>query len=106
MLYYIFQISIAIQLWRGMAMDCVRQAFERIPKLSKCVAGLFWGMFLVVPAGRCSEFYEDVIMLLLAPVIAYVMTVVLRAIYTTVRNLIRLAQSEQADWTNIFCWWK
>lgn len=106
LLYYILQISIAIQLWRVMTMDCVIQMFERIPKLTKCVAGLFWGMFLVVPAGRCSEFYEDVIMLLLAPVVAYVMTVLLRAIYTVIRNLVRCSRPDKSDWKSILCWWR
>ena len=107
LIYLILRISIAIQLWRTMTTDSVIQAFDKIPKLAKFVAGLFWGMFLVIPAGRCSEFYEDVIMLLLAPVFAYVMTVLLRAIYTAIiRNLSRFARSEQADWKNILCWWR
>lgn len=106
LILYVLQVFIGIQLWRLMSLDCVIQAFEKIPKLTNCVAGLFWGMFLVPPAGGCSEFYEDVIMLLLAPVIAYIITVLLRAIYTAICNLIRFARSEQADWKNIFCWWK
>ena len=106
LIYFILQISIAIQLWRTMTMDIVIQAFEMIPKLTKCVAGLFWGMFLVIPAGRCSEFYEDVIMLLLAPVVAYVMTVLLRAIYTVIRNLVRCSRPDKSDWKRILYWWR
>lgn len=102
---YVIQIAIAIQFWRTMSMECVRQSIERIPKLTKFVAGLFWGMFLVFPADRYSPAYEAIIMLLLSPLFAYIFTVLLRAIYTLMQNLVRLARSERPDWKNIICWW-
>ena len=76
--YALVRIAIVVVLWKTLSADSVTLFLSKFPKISLLVAGLFWGMFLVMPANTYSPGWLAILMLFMAPVIAYIMTVLVR----------------------------
>ena len=103
--YTLVRIAIVIALWKTLSADSVTDFLRRIPKLSVFIAGLFWGMFLVLPADRYSPRWLAIIMLILAPAFAYVYSVIIRLAVKVIRYLIKGLISEKFWWKDVCCWW-
>lgn len=104
-LYVLLRVFIAIYLWSLLRMDEVRRVFERLPKLTLFVAGLLWGSFIVIPADRYNDGIDMIIMMLAAPVLAYVYTVLIRLAVRIAVNLMRCIRSKKMIWKGILKWW-
>ena len=104
--YGLVRIAIVVALWKTLTADSVTKFLGRIPKCSLLVAGLFWGMFLVLPADRYSPRWLAIVMLILAPAFAYVYSVVIRFAVRVIRYLIKGLISEKCWWKDVCCWWR
>lgn len=104
--YALVRIAIVITLWETLSADSVANLLSRIPKISLLVAGLFWGMFLVLPANRYSPRWLAILMLILAPAFAYIYSVVIRFAVKIVNYLRKGLISEKFWWKEVCCWWK
>jgi len=103
--YALVRIAIVVVLWKTLSADSVTNFLSRISKYSLLVAGLFWGMFLVLPADRYSPRWLAILMLMLAPVLAYIYSVVLRFVIQVINYLTRGLISEKFWWRDVCCWW-
>ena len=104
--YALVRIAIVIALWKTLSADSVTDFLRRIPKVSVFIAGLFWGMFLVLPADRYSPRWLAIMMLILAPDFAYVYSVVIRFAVKIIKYLIKGLISEKFCWKDVYCWWR
>jgi hypothetical protein len=103
--YGITRILIVVMLWQTLVTDSVQQFLNKLPKISLLVAGLFWGMILVMPANHYSPRWLAIVMLLLAPVIAYVMTIIVRLSFQMLSYLIKGILTNKSWWFKSCCWW-
>jgi hypothetical protein len=78
---------------------------SKFPKISLLVAGLFWGMFLVMPANTYSPRWLAILMLFMAPVIAYIMTVIVRISSQLVIYLIKGLIKNKVWIRESYKWW-
>ena len=104
--YGLVRIAIVVALWKTLSADSVTDFLRRIPKVSVFVAGLFWGMFLVLPADRYSPKWLAIMMLILAPAFAYVCSAVIRFTVKVIIYLIKGLISEKFWWKDVCCWWR
>lgn len=104
--YGLVRIAIVIVLWKTLSANSVANLLSKIPKISLLVAGLFWGMFLVLPANRYSPRWLAILMLILAPAFAYIYSVVIRFAVKIVNYLRKGLISEKFWCKEVCCWWK
>ena len=99
------RIAIIVTLWKTLSADAVTKFLGKSSKISSIVAGLFWGMILVVPANDYAPRWLAILMFLIAPVFAYIMTVIVRLSVQLVMYVFK------GIWANKFwlfescCWW-
>lgn len=105
-LYALLRVMIVVVLWKTLSADSVTCFLSRVPKCSLLVAGLFWGMFFVIPANKYLQRWLAILMLILAPVFAYICSVVVRFAIKLIAYLIRGLISEKFWWKEVCCWWK
>ena len=106
MAYGLVRIAIVVALWKTLSADSVTRILGRSPKISTLVAGLFWGMFFVIPANKFAPLWLAVLMLVLAPAIAYVWSVLIRFAFKAIAYLIKGLVSERCWWKEVCCWWR
>ena len=104
--YALVRIAIVIALWKTLSADSVKKFLSRFPKCSLLIAGLFWGMFLVIPANRYSPKWLAMLMLIFAPAFAYVYSVVIRFAVNVIKYLVKGLISEKLWSKDVCCWWK
>lgn len=111
-LYYLVHILLAlvrivivVALWKTLSADSVMQLCNKFPKCSLFLAGLFWGMFLVVPADSYAPRWLAILMFFLAPVFAYLMTVIVRLSVQMILYIVKGIISNKFWWFNSSCWW-
>ena len=103
--YALVRIAIVITLWETLSADSVTSFLSRIPRFSLLIAGLFWGMFLVIPADRYSPRWLAILMLFLAPLFAYIYSVLIRFAVKLLRGLFKGIISNRGWWKDVCCWW-
>ena len=105
MLLALVRIALIIALGKTLSADSVTKLCNKFPKCSLFLAGLFWGMFLVIPANEYAPRWLAILMFFMAPVFAYIMTVIVRLSvqlsYYVVKGLI----SNKFWWLELCCWW-
>lgn len=106
MAYALVRISILIALWKTLSSDPVTNFIGRFPKCSLLVAGLFLGMFLVLPADRYSPRWLAILMLFLAPLLAYLYSVLIRFAVKLIGWLYKGLISNKGWWKEVCVWWK
>ena len=104
--YAIVRISIVITLWKTLSADSVTSLISRFPKCSLLVAGLFWGMFLVLPADRYSPRWLAILMLFFAPLLAYIYSMLIRFAVKLMAWLCKGVISNRGWWKEVCIWWK
>lgn len=111
-LYYLVHILLAlvrivivVALWKTLSADSVMKLCNKFPKCSLFLAGLFWGMFLVVPADSYAPRWFAILMFFLAPVFAYLMTVIVRLSVQMILYIVKGIISNKFWWFNSCCWW-
>ena len=100
------RIAIVVALWKTLSADSVTNLLSRIPKFSLLVAGLFWGIFLVIPADRFSSGWKMILMLIAAPVFAYIYSVLIRFAVKVIVLLVKGIISNRGWWKEVCVWWK
>ena len=103
--YALVRIAIVVVLWKTLSADSVTLFLSKFPKISLLVAGLFWGMFLVMPANTYSPRWLAILMLFMAPVIAYIMTVIVRISSQLVIYLIKGLIKNKVWIRESYKWW-
>ena len=103
--YALVRIAIVVVLWKTLSADSVTLFLCKFPKISLLVAGLFWGMFLVMPANTYSPGWLAILMLFMAPVIAYIMTVIVRISSQIVIYLIKGFITYKIWFRDACKWW-
>ena len=103
--YALVRIAIVVVLWKTLSADSVTLFLSKFPKISLLVAGLFWGMFLVMPANTYSPGWLAILMLFMAPVVAYIMTVIVRFSVRLVMYVVKGVLTNRFWWLNSCCWW-
>ena len=103
--YALVRIAIVVVLWKTLSADSVTLFLSKFPKISLLVAGLFWGMFLVMPANTYSPRWLAILMLFMAPVIAYIMTVLVRISSQIVIYLIKGFITYKIWFRDACKWW-
>ena len=90
-------------LWKTLSTEYVSRLVNKAPKLSIFVAGLFWGMILVVPADSYAPRWLSILMLFLTPIFAYIMTVIVRL---SVQLILYVVKGIIANkfWFESCCW--
>ena len=106
MAYALVRITIVVVLWKTLSADSVTNLISRFPKCSLLVAGLFWGMFLVLPADRYSPRWLAILMLFLAPLLAYLYSVLIRFAVKLIGWLCKGLISNKGWWKEVCVWWK
>ena len=99
------RIAIIVTLWKTLSADSVTRILEKSPKLSTAIAGLFWGMILVLPADNYSPRWLAIVMLIVAPIIAYIMTVLVRLSVQLVMYIVKGILTNKFWWFESCCWW-
>jgi hypothetical protein len=99
------RIAIIVTLWKTLSADSVTWFCAKSPKISAAIAGLFWGMILVLPADNYSPRWLAVVMLLVAPIIAYIMTVIVRISVQLVMYVVKGILDNKFWWLESCCWW-
>ena len=103
--YALIRILIVVMLWQTLSTDCIKKFLNKRSKISLLVAGLFWGMILVIPADHYSPRWLAIIMLVIAPVVAYIMTVIVRLSFLALSYLIKGILRNKFWWFESCCWW-
>ncbi len=103
--YALVRIAIVVVLWKTLSADSVILFLSKFPKTSLLVAGLFWGMFLVMPANTYSPRWLAIVMLFMAPVVAYIMTVIVRFSVRLVMYVVKGVLTNRFWWLKSCCWW-
>lgn len=99
------RIAIIVTLWKTLSADSVTRILGKSPKLSLAIAGLFWGMILVLPADNYSPRWLAIVMLIVAPIIAYIMTVLVRLSVQLVMYIVKGILTNKFWWFESCCWW-
>lgn len=103
--YALVRIAIVVALWKTLSADSVILFLSKFPKTSLLVAGLFWGMFLVMPANTYSPRWLAILMLFMAPVLAYIMTVIVRFSVRLIIYVVKGVLTNRFWWLKSCCWW-
>ena len=111
-LYYIahillalVRVAIIVALWKTLLAGSVIELCNKFPKCSLFLAGLFWGMFLVIPADDYAPRSLAILMFFLAPVFAYIMTVIVRLSIQLIYYIVKGLISNKFWWFKSCCWW-
>ena len=111
-LYYVanillalIRVAIIVTLWKTLSADSVTELCNKFPKRSSFLAGLFWGMILVIPADDYAPRWLAIFMFLLAPVFAYIMTVIVRLSIQLIYYIVKGLISNKFWWFKSCCWW-
>ena len=99
------RIAIVIVLWKTLSADSVIALLSKFPKISLFLAGLFWGMILVVPADSYAPRWLSILMLFLAPVFAYIMTVIVRLSVKLISYVVKGLIENIFWYFESCCWW-
>jgi hypothetical protein len=99
------RIAIIVTLWKTLSADAVTKFLGKSPKISSIVAGLFWGMILVVPANDYAPRWLAILMCLIAPLFAYIMTVIVRLSVQLVMYVLKGIWANKFWWIESCCWW-
>ena len=99
------RIAIIVTLWKTLSADAVTKFLGKSPKISSIVAGLFWGMILVVPANDYAPRWLAILMFLIAPLFAYIMTVIVRLSVQLVMYVLKGIWANKFWWIESCCWW-
>ena len=105
MLLAIVRIALIITLWKTLSADSVMELCNKFPKCSLFLAGLFWGMFLVIPANEYASRWLAILMFFLAPIFAYIMAVIVRLSIQLTYYLVKGLISNKFWWLESCCWW-
>ena len=103
--YALVRIAIVLVLWKTLSADSVTLFLSKFPQISLLVAGLFWGMFLVMPANTYSPRWLAILMLFMAPVVAYIMTVIVRFSVRLAMYVVKGVLANRFWWLKSCCWW-
>ena len=111
-LYYValillalIRVAIIVTLWKTLSADSVTELCNKYPKSSSFLAGLFWGMILVIPADHYAPRWLAILMFFLAPVFAYIMTVIVRLSIQLISHVVKGIISNKFWWFESCCWW-
>jgi hypothetical protein len=111
-LYYValillalIRVAIIVTLWKTLSADSVTELCNKFPKSSSFLAGLFWGMILVIPADHYAPRWLAILMFFLAPVFAYIMTVIVRLSIQLISHVVKGIISNKFWWFESCCWW-
>ena len=99
------RIVIVVALWKTLSADSVMKLCNKFPKCSLFLAGLFWGMFLVIPANDYAPRWLAILMFFLSPVVAYIMTIIVRIICQLVIYLIKGLIKNKVWIRESYKWW-
>ena len=111
-LYYValillalIRVAIIVTLWKTLSADSVTGLCNKFPKSSLFLAGLFWGMILVIPADDYAPRWLAILMYFLAPVFAYIVTVIVRLSIHLISYIVKGIISNKFWWFESCCWW-
>jgi hypothetical protein len=105
MLLALVRIAIIVALWKTLSAGSVMEFCNRYRKCSSLFAGLFWGMFLVMPVGSYASGGIAVLMLFLAPIFAYIMTVAVRFLVRLTMYVVKGVLANRFWWLESCRWW-
>ena len=105
MLLALVRVAIIVALWKTLSVGSVMELCNKFPKCSLFLAGLFWGMFLVIPANDYAPRWLAILMFFLSPVVAYIMTIIVRIIYQLVIYLIKGLIKNKVWIRESYKWW-
>ena len=101
----LIRVAIIVTLWKTLSADSVTGLCNKFPKSSSFLAGLFWGMILVIPADHYAPRWLAILMFFLAPVFAYIMTVIVRLSIQLISYVVKGIISNKFWWFESCCWW-
>lgn len=101
----LIRVAIIVTLWKTLSADSVTELCNKFPKCSLFLAGLFWGMFLVIPANDYAPRWLAILMFFLSPVVAYIMTIIVRILYHLVIYLIKGLIKNKVWIRESYKWW-
>ena len=101
----LIRVAIIVTLWKTLSADSVTGLCNKFPKCSLFLAGLFWGMFLVIPANEYAPRWLAILMFFMAPVFAYIMTVIVRFSVRLVVYVVKGVLENRFWWFKSCCWW-
>ena len=101
----LIRVAIIVTLWKTLSADSVTELCNKFPKSSSFLAGLFWGMILVIPADNYAPRWLAILMFFLAPVFAYIMTVIVRLSVQLISYVVKGIISNKFWWFESCCWW-
>ena len=101
----LIRVAIIVTLWNTLSADSVTGLCNKFPKSSSFLAGLFWGMILVIPADVYAPRWLAIVMFFLAPVFAYIMTVIVRLSIQLISYIVKGVISNKFWWFESCCWW-
>lgn len=111
-LYYVanillalIRVAVIVTLWKTLSADSVTELCNKFTKRSSFLAGLFWGMILVIPADDYAPRWLAILMFFLAPVFAYIMTVIVRLSIQLISYVVKGIISNKFWWFESCCWW-
>lgn len=104
-IYALVRICVVVTLWKTLSADSVKSFLSKFPKTSLLIAGLFWGMILVLPANRYSPRWLAILMLFFAPFLAYIYSVLVRFSFKLVSLLFKNIISNRGWWKEACVWW-
>ena len=105
MAYALVRIALVVFLWKTLSVDSVKTLMAKFSKISLLIAGLFWGMFFVIPANQYAPKWLAILMTLLAPIVAYVFSVIIRFTIKVIKLLVKVL-SNRSWWKDVYLWWK
>lgn len=101
----LIRVAIIVTLWKTLSADSVTGLCNKFPKSSSFLAGLFWGMILVIPADNYAQRWLAILMFFLAPVFAYIMTLIVRLSIQLISYIVKGIISNKFWWFESCCWW-
>lgn len=104
-LYGLVRIGIVIMLWKTLTTVSVAKFLDKYSKVALFFAGLFWGMFFVIPADYYAPRWLAILMLFMAPVFAYVMAVIIRLCIWLLLSLMNRRVLDRSCFKEVAFWW-
>ena len=101
----LIRVAIIVTLWKTLSADSVTELCNKFPKSSSLFAGLLWGMILGIPADNSAPRWLAILMFFLAPVFAYIMTVIVRLSVQLISYVVKGIISNKFWWFESCCWW-
>lgn len=105
MAHALVRLALVVFLWKTLSVDSVKTLMAKFSKISLLIAGLFWGMFFVIPANQYAPKWLAILMTLLAPIVAYVFSVIIRFTIKVIKLLVKVL-SNRSWWKDVYLWWK